>query len=119
MRRILVLTGVLGGGTAVVFALAALTSALFPNGTTVTSTWGASVGIRQQMNWVNTQVAPAEDVPAVFRSATEGGVPIGGSMVVADDGTAGGFVTIRIDENGNPILDADGNPIVDNTGPQP
>ena len=35
MRRILVCTGVLGGGTAIVFALAAATAMLFPQGTLV------------------------------------------------------------------------------------
>jgi hypothetical protein len=35
MRRILVCSGVLGGGTALVFALAAATALLFPQGTLV------------------------------------------------------------------------------------
>lgn len=39
MRRILVCTGVLGGGTALVFALAAATSMLFPQGTLVPAGW--------------------------------------------------------------------------------
>jgi len=40
MRRILICTGVLGGGTALVFALAALTATLFPHGTVVQGQWG-------------------------------------------------------------------------------
>lgn len=39
MRRLLVCTGVLGGGTALVFALAAATSMLFPQGTLVPAGW--------------------------------------------------------------------------------
>jgi poly(3-hydroxybutyrate) depolymerase len=39
MKRILVCTGVLGGGTALVFALAAATAMLFPQGTLVASGW--------------------------------------------------------------------------------
>lgn len=39
MTRILVCTGVLGGGTALVFALAAATAMLFPQGTLVGSGW--------------------------------------------------------------------------------
>jgi hypothetical protein len=35
MRRILICTGVLGGGTALTFAAAALAATLFPNGTLV------------------------------------------------------------------------------------
>lgn len=40
MRRVLICSGILGGGTALVFALAALTATLFPQGTTVRSQWG-------------------------------------------------------------------------------
>jgi hypothetical protein len=39
MRRILVCTGVLGGGTALVFTLAALTAVAFPQGTLVSTGW--------------------------------------------------------------------------------
>lgn len=44
MRRILVCTGVLGGGTALVFALAALTATLFPHGTIVNNPWAGTWG---------------------------------------------------------------------------
>ncbi len=43
MRRILVCTGVLGGGTAPVFALAAATAMLFPQGTLVSGGWNGNV----------------------------------------------------------------------------
>jgi len=111
MRRILVLTGVLGGGTAVVFALAAMTSALFPNGTMVSSSWsGAS--ILQSVDMAAPMTGPAVRLGPITNAT-------GRSMVIADDGVAGGMIKIQIDADGNPILDADGNPIVDNTGPQP
>lgn len=79
MRRILVCTGVLGGGTAIVFALAALTATLFPTGTSVSSTWN---GFARQMDWVTPEVRPA----AVFGGPilpASGGVTIS----VASDGT--------------------------------
>ena len=48
MKRILVCTGVLGGGTALVFALAALTAIAFPQGTRVAAGWnGANGGLGQ------------------------------------------------------------------------
>jgi hypothetical protein len=43
MRRILVCTGVLGGGTALVFALAAATAMLFPQGTVVSAGFNGNV----------------------------------------------------------------------------
>ncbi|HYO44030.1 MAG TPA: hypothetical protein VES19_12595 [Candidatus Limnocylindrales bacterium] len=43
MRRVLVCTGVLGGGTALVFALAAATAMLFPQGTLVGSGWNGGM----------------------------------------------------------------------------
>jgi|tagenome__1003787_1003787.scaffolds.fasta_scaffold17761474_2 hypothetical protein len=39
MRQIVIVSGVLGGGSALVFALAALAATLFPNGTLVASGW--------------------------------------------------------------------------------
>ncbi|MEI7744483.1 MAG: hypothetical protein WCK58_12145 [Chloroflexota bacterium] len=44
MNRILVVSGTLGLGIAVVFGLAAITSALFPNGSTVAASWNGSWG---------------------------------------------------------------------------
>ena len=62
MRRILICTGVLGGGTALVFALAALTATLFPQGTLVGgNTWrgGVIMGGRAFPPPDAIQVAPA------------------------------------------------------------
>ena len=44
MKRIVVCTGVLGGGTALVFALAALTAIAFPQGTRVAAGWSGANG---------------------------------------------------------------------------
>jgi hypothetical protein len=75
MRRILVCTGVLGGGTALVFALAAMTAIAFPNGTMVSAGWsgGPVVG-----GW-NGGVVPAPApvfVPAIEPPMVEGGIAI-------------------------------------------
>jgi hypothetical protein len=43
MRQVLVCTGILGGGTALVFALAAATAMLFPQGTMVSSGWNGGM----------------------------------------------------------------------------
>jgi hypothetical protein len=43
MRRILICSGVLGVGTALVFAAAALTATLFPNGTLVSPGWNGGM----------------------------------------------------------------------------
>jgi hypothetical protein len=43
MQRVLIVTGVLGLGTAIVFGLAALTATLFPNGTLVAGGWNGMV----------------------------------------------------------------------------
>ncbi len=39
MQRILICTSVLGGGTVLVFLLAAMTAALFPHGGVVAASW--------------------------------------------------------------------------------
>jgi hypothetical protein len=49
MKRILVCTGVLGGGTALVFALAAATATLFPQGTLVASGWNSGWNLAKPM----------------------------------------------------------------------
>jgi hypothetical protein len=43
MQRGLIVTGILGFGTALVFAAAALTAVLFPNGTQVNAGWNGPV----------------------------------------------------------------------------
>lgn len=69
MRPIIYLTGVLGGGTALVFALAVVASVLFPNGGTVATGWN---GMLMERNWggnvvggVNVPVAMPAVAPAV------------------------------------------------------
>jgi hypothetical protein len=48
MRRILVCTGILGGGTALVFALAALTAVAFPQGTLVAAGWNGNMRLMDE-----------------------------------------------------------------------
>jgi len=64
MRRILVCTGVLGGGTALVFALAAATSLLFPQGTLVQAGWNGNVRFEKGMPVMVEDVMPAVNVEA-------------------------------------------------------
>jgi hypothetical protein len=67
MRRILVCTGVLGGGTVLVFALAATTAMLFPQGTLVPAGWNGGVMFGKGM-----------PVPQVMPA-------IGGQVTIVDD----------------------------------
>ncbi|HYO44031.1 MAG TPA: hypothetical protein VES19_12600 [Candidatus Limnocylindrales bacterium] len=93
MRAGVVVTGVLGLGTAVVFALAALTASLFPNGTVVAT--GSNP--MMERGWVGVDPAmpvPApfvfEDVPKVNIRGNDGIVvpegfePLPGDIVVTD-----------------------------------
>lgn len=54
MQRALIVTGVLGAGTAIVFGLAALTATLFPNGTLVAGSWNGGMFVDKGV-----MVAPA------------------------------------------------------------
>jgi hypothetical protein len=47
MRRVLVVSSVLGIGTALVFAAAALTATLFPNGTVVGGGWNGGMMVNK------------------------------------------------------------------------
>ena len=61
MRRIVICSGVLGGGTALVFALAAATATLFPHGTVVPTNqfgWGGGVWMEQ-----GARMAPLVGIP--------------------------------------------------------
>lgn len=52
MRRIVICSGVLGGGTALVFALAAATATLFPHGTVVPTNqfgWGGGMWMEERV----------------------------------------------------------------------
>jgi hypothetical protein len=62
MKRILVCTGVLGGGTALVFALAALTAIAFPQGTRVAAGWNGGPWVKDA--WGGGVAVPAP-APAV------------------------------------------------------
>jgi len=62
MRAGAIVTGVLGLGTAVVFAVAALTATLFPNGTVVGSGWNPMM----ERGWVGGDVAQPVPAPMVI-----------------------------------------------------
>jgi hypothetical protein len=47
MQRALIVSGVLGLGSVLVFAAAALASALFPNGGTVSASWNSFGGVNR------------------------------------------------------------------------
>jgi hypothetical protein len=78
MRAGAIVTGVLGLGTALVFALAALTASMFPNGTIVASGWSPVM----ERGWVGGGMAVP--VPAPVFVAPDVNVGI--------DGTGGGVV---------------------------
>ena len=101
MKRILVCTGILGGGTALVFALAALTALAFPQGTQMAAGWnGVNGGPWVKDAWgggvVVPMPAPAVDVaPFVIERDADGVAipdpafkPLTGDLVVpeADSG---------------------------------
>jgi hypothetical protein len=74
--RALIVAGVLGTGTAVVFAVAALTATMFPNGTVVSSSWNGGGWVKQGFGGVAVPVpAPAIEV----------------APFVVDDGSRDGF----------------------------
>ena len=97
MKRIVFCTGILGGGTALVFALAALTAIAFPQGTRVAAGWnGANGGPWVKDAWggeVAVPVpAPAVDVaPFVIERGADGVAipdaglqPLPGDIVMPD-----------------------------------
>jgi hypothetical protein len=89
MRNGLIVTGVLGLGTAAVFGLAALASAAFPQGGTVGGMWNGSwggVGIDKPMP---VQIAVPAPGFVVDGSTNGGGSSSGGLEIVPPD--AGGF----------------------------
>ena len=88
MRSILVCTGVLGGGTALVFALAAATATLFPQGTLVGGGWNG--GVMMDRAWGGGGVAvpvpaPAIMAPQVIVPDGAGAVPSGGFQAMPGD----------------------------------
>jgi len=70
MRQIVIVSGVLGGGSALVFAVAGVVAALFPNGTLVAANpWGS------QFN----RVMPAVGAPVMVNdvgSGSSGPMPV-------------------------------------------
>ena len=84
MRPALICTGVLGTGTALVFAAAALVSVMFPTGTRVAAGWNG--GMMMKGGWA----APAVPAPAPVNRVD------GGWVTVDDSG-------VPVDANGVPL----------------
>ena len=82
MRNGLIVAGVLGAGTAAVFALAAVAATAFPQGGTVTSMWNGA--------W-NGGIVIAKPMPVPMPA-----VPAPGVIVVDDSTNAGGSGTIVV-----------------------
>ena len=92
MQRILVCTGVLGGGTALVFSLAALMAIAFPQGTLVAAGWnGANGGPLVKDAWGGGVAVPArapaiEVAPFVIERGADGvAVPDAGFKALPGD----------------------------------
>ena len=75
MHRALVVSGVLGLGTAIVFGAAALTATLFPNGGTVNMAWGGNVGFEKGIAMPAPMPMPAVGVDVATEN--EKGVVVG------------------------------------------
>jgi hypothetical protein len=65
MRRILITTGILGGGTALTFAAAVLAATMFPNGTLITTYGGSSAPWEKMNGGAITVDGPVKALPAV------------------------------------------------------
>ncbi len=62
MRPVLIVSGVLGTGTVLVFALAGLVATLFPSGSLVNASWNG--GCVNCGGWMGGGAGPAISVPA-------------------------------------------------------
>ena len=69
MRRILICTGVLGGGTALTFAAAALAATLLPGGTVIPSNM-------VEMSWGKGVAVPVPAPVQVFPTINDSGVGV-------------------------------------------
>ena len=92
MRAGLLVTGVLGAGTALVFAAAALTATLFPNGTVVTTQWNGGWGGGPCFDCGGWEVPAPMPMPMPGGGFVEGDVfiegvrvSVSGDMVVTDE----------------------------------
>ena len=99
MRPILIVSGVLGGGSALVFAVAALVSTLFPNGTLVaTNPWNSDVRFLG---------GPAKVMPAI------------GQPLIIDDTGSGGSGDFAVPPPDAPNGAANGGDVVAIPAPGP
>jgi hypothetical protein len=80
MHRSLVVSGVLGLGTAIVFGAAALAATLFPNGGTVNMAWGGNMMFEKGI-----AVQPAVGMPVPMPVGIDVAIPNEkGDIVVTD-----------------------------------
>ncbi len=70
MRAGVIVSGVLGLGTVLVFGAAALASAMFPNGATVAAGWNGGMAWGKDNGFLNAIAVP---IPAPAVIGTEGG----------------------------------------------
>jgi hypothetical protein len=82
MRAAAVVTGVLGAGCALVFAAAALTATMFPNGTVVNASW---TGPWVERGWAVGGGAVPMPMPAVEPMFVKGGIDLAEEDVVPFD----------------------------------
>jgi hypothetical protein len=90
MRAGFIVSGVLGIGTVLVFAAAALVSTMFPNGATVAAGWNGNMG------WGKGGMAVPMPVPAP-------GVVVDGGFIVNDGGGFTDANGVPVDRNGVPL----------------
>ena len=84
MRRILICSGVLGVGTALVFAAAALTATLFPNGTLVSAGWNGGGMWDRGWGVAVPMPMPGQMAPDVVWEVEAGEVAVDREEVVQD-----------------------------------
>ena len=84
MRRILICSGVLSVGTALVFAAAALTATLFPNGTLVSTGWNGGGMWDRGWGVAVPMPMPGQMAPDVMWEVGPGEVTVDSEEIVED-----------------------------------
>lgn len=84
MRRILICSGVLSVGTALVFAVAALTATLFPNGTLLSTGWNGGGMWDRGWGVAVPMAMPGQMAPDVRWEVEAGEVTVDREEVVED-----------------------------------
>jgi hypothetical protein len=89
MRPVLIVSGVLGSGTVLVFALAALVSTMFPSGTLVGASWNGGVMGGGGFVKGGPIVAPVQPVPMPAPGVVQPGIVIQNDVQVFPTSTDG------------------------------